>query len=209
MNTSTFAIYVTAALAGALIPGPTSLLALANGISGNWRIVLAGICGAVLSDLIVIAAVGIGLGALLAASATLFLIIKAAGVLYLGWLAYQLWKHCPFGLEKTQAAVAQNASRAFLRSFGVALTNPKVLLFFSAFLPQFVDTSASLVPQYAILAIASAGIDIAVMALYATGGVHAARLLTATGVRRLSRTCAVIMASLAGFVALYRRAGAS
>ena len=207
MNASTLAMYMTAALAGALIPGPTSLLALANGISGNWRIVLAGMCGAAISDVIVIAAVGIGLGALLAASATLFLIVKSVGVLYLGWLALQLWKSQPFGFEKTQAAAELRASRVFFRSFGVALTNPKVLLFFSAFLPQFVDTSAPVVPQYAILAIASAGIDIGVMALYATGGVHAARLLTAGGLRRLNQTCAVIMASLAGFLALCRRAG--
>ncbi|MDW3683206.1 LysE family translocator [Cupriavidus sp. CV2] len=198
---------MTAALAGALIPGPTSLLALANGISGNWRVVLAGMFGAAISDVIVIAAVGAGLGALLAASATLFLIVKSVGVLYLGWLALQLWKNQPVGLEKALAAAEPRVARVFLRSFGVALTNPKVLLFFSAFLPQFVDISAPLAQQYAILAIASAGIDIGVMALYATGGVHAARLLTSTGLRRLNRTCAVIMASLAGFLALYRRAG--
>lgn len=207
MHASTLAMYMTAALAGALIPGPTSLLALANGISGNWRVVLAGMCGAAISDLIVIAAVGIGLGALLAASASLFLIIKSIGVLYLGWLALQLWKSQPLGVDKVQAAIEPGAARVFFRSFGVALTNPKVLLFFSAFLPQFVDTSAPLAPQYAILAIASAGIDVVVMTLYATGGVHAARLLTATGLRRLNRTCALIMASLAGFLALYRRAG--
>lgn len=202
-------MYMTAALAGALIPGPTTLLALSNGISGNWRVVWAGMCGAALSDVMVIAAVGIGLGALLAASATLFLIVKSVGVVYLGWLAYQLWTSQPFVPKQDQIATAPSPTRGFVRSFGVALTNPKILLFFSAFLPQFVDTAAPLGPQYAILAIASASVDVAVMALYATGGVHAARLLTATGLRRLNRTCAVIMASLAGFLALYRRAGSS
>ena len=141
MHASTLVMYMTAALAGALIPGPTSLLALANGISGNWRVVLAGMCGAAISDVLVIAAVGIGLGALLAASATLFLIVKSVGVIYLAWLALQLWKSRPLGLETTQAATEPRPSRVFFRSFGVALTNPKVLLFFSAFLPQFVDTS--------------------------------------------------------------------
>ncbi|RQS62938.1 LysE family translocator [Burkholderia sp. Bp8963] len=208
MHISTLAMYMTAALAGALIPGPTSLLALANGISGNWRVVIAGMFGAAISDIIVIATVGLGLGALLAASATLFLIVKSVGVLYLGWLAFQLWRSQPAGLTTAPAAAEPRIARVFLRSFGVALTNPKILLFFSAFLPQFVDTSAPLGPQYAILAIASAGIDVGVMVLYATGGVHAARLLTSSGLRRLNRTCAVIMASLAAFLAFYRRAGA-
>jgi threonine/homoserine/homoserine lactone efflux protein len=207
MQHATLAIYATAALIGGLIPGPNTLLALANGVSGNWRVVLVGMCGAALSDVIVVAAVGAGLGALLMASASLFATIKWIGVAYLVWLAIQLWRAEPQDLSRVRIKSDLSARRVFLRSFGVALTNPKILLFFSAFLPQFVDTSMPLAPQYAVLAIVSAAIDIVVMTLYATGGVQAARLMTARGLRRLNRVCAVVMFSLAGGLALYRKSG--
>ncbi|VVE66938.1 lysine transporter LysE [Pandoraea captiosa] len=207
MQHATLAIYATAALIGGLIPGPNTLLALANGVSGNWRVVLVGMCGAALSDVIVVAAVGAGLGALLMASASLFATIKWIGVAYLVWLAIQLWRAEPQDLSRVRIRSDLSARRVFLRSFGVALTNPKILLFFSAFLPQFVDTSMPLAPQYAVLAIVSAAIDIVVMTLYATGGVQAARLMTARGLRRLNRVCAVVMFTLAGGLALYRKSG--
>lgn len=207
MQLSTLAIYATAALIGGLIPGPTTLLALANGISGNWRVVLVGMCGAALSDMLVVAAVGAGLGALLMASATWFAAVKWVGVAYLVWLAIQLWRSHPRDLSQVRVQSDLGARRVFLRSFGVALTNPKILLFFSAFLPQFVDTSMPLAPQYAVLAVVSAAVDIGVMTLYATGGVQAARLMTARGLKRLNRTCAVVMFSLAGGLALYRKTG--
>ncbi|AJP58697.1 lysine transporter LysE [Pandoraea vervacti] len=207
MQHATLAIYATAALIGGLIPGPNTLLALANGVSGNWRVVFVGMCGAALSDVIVVAAVGAGLGALLMASASLFATIKWIGVAYLVWLAIQLWRAQPQDLSRVRVKSDLSARRVFLRSFGVALTNPKILLFFSAFLPQFVDTSMPLAPQYAVLAVVSAAIDIVVMTLYATGGVQAARLMTARGLKRLNRVCAVVMFSLAGGLALYRKSG--
>lgn len=205
MPLSTLAIFATAALIGGLIPGPTTLLA--NGISGNWRVVIVGMCGAALSDMLVVAAVGAGLGALLMASASLFATVKWVGVAYLVWLAVQLWCHHPQDLSQVRIKSDLSARRVFLRSFGVALTNPKILLFFSAFLPQFVDTSMPLAPQYAVLAVVSAAVDIVVMTLYATGGVQAARLMTARGLRRLNRVCAVVMLTLAGGLALYRKGG--
>ncbi|MGC7405138.1 LysE family translocator [Pandoraea pneumonica] len=207
MQLSTLAIYATAALIGGLIPGPTTLLALANGVSGNWRVVLVGMAGAALSDLAIVAAVGAGLGALLMASATLFATVKWVGVLYLVWLAVQLWRSHPKDLSQVRIKADLSARRVFLRSFGVTLTNPKILLFLSAFLPQFVNTSQPLVPQYATLAVVFALVDIVVMTLYATGGVQAARLMTARGLKRLNRVCAVVMFSLAGGLALYRKTG--
>jgi homoserine/homoserine lactone efflux protein len=206
MQLSTLAIYATAALIGGLIPGPTTLLALANGVSGNWRVVLVGMAGAALSDLAIVAAVGAGLGALLMASATLFATVKWVGVLYLVWLAVQLWRSHPKDLSQVRIKADLSARRVFLRSFGVTLTNPKIL-FLSAFLPQFVNTSEALVPQYATLAVVFALVDIVVMTLYATGGVQAARLMTARGLKRLNRVCAVVMFSLAGGLALYRKSG--
>lgn len=205
MNYSTLVLYTSSCFIGALIPGPTSLLAMANGSSRNTRKVAVGMAGAALSDILVIAAVGLGLGAMLLASQDLFLALKWIGVCYLAWLGVQLWRSNPQALNTSKTDVGSGAGEVFWRSFSVAMTNPKVLLFFTAFLPQFIDPGEPTLPQYAVLALISAGVDVAVMALYAAGGVQAAKILTQTGMRRLNKCCGAAMLSLAGFLALYRK----
>ena len=210
MTLTTLFLYTVACLAVTVTPGPTMLLALSNGASRNWRIAAAGIAGAALSDLLLIGAVSVGLGAVLAASETLFSLIKWVGVVYLAWLAVQLWRSRP---EEVSADMPVGnrlgIGKAFMRSLLVAISNPKGLLFFSAFLPQFIDTAAPQAPQYLTLALLSAALDIVVMACYAAGGAQAARLLTCQGLRRLNRACASVMLSLAAFLALYRRSSAN
>ncbi|MBI6907069.1 LysE family translocator [Pseudomonas palleroniana] len=205
MNASILLLYTSSCLIGALIPGPTSLLAMSNGATGNIRRVAVGMAGAALSDVLVITAVGVGLGAMLLASQDLFLAMKWIGVCYLAWLGIQLWRSHPAALNNSRADSGAGAGEVFWRSFSVAMTNPKVLLFFTAFLPQFIDPSQPTLPQYAALAVISAGVDVAVMALYAAGGGQAAKILTQTGMRRLNQCCGAAMLSLAGFLALYRR----
>lgn len=205
MQPSTLLLYLTACLAVTLTPGPTMLLALANGTSRNFRIVGMGMLGAALSDLILIGAVGIGLGTLLAASETLFSCVKWLGVLYLVQLGIQMWKQEPILLLR-QSPVSARTS--FFRSLFVSLSNPKGLLFFSAFLPQFITPSRPQAPQYATLGMATALLDMAVMACYALGGAQAARMLTIRGLRRLNRICASVFLSLAALLAVYRRANA-
>lgn len=207
MTQTTLLLYALTCFAVTVTPGPTMLLALANGTSRNWRIATMGILGAALSDLLLIGAVAIGLGALLAASEALFSLVKWVGVCYLVWLGIQLWRSHPTGIAVNTTASAASPRKAFVRSLAVALSNPKGLLFFSAFLPQFINIAEPQSLQYLALALLSATIDIAVMACYAAGGAQAARLLTATGLRRLNRACATAMLSLAGFLALYRRNG--
>ncbi|NWC91502.1 MULTISPECIES: LysE family translocator [unclassified Pseudomonas] len=206
MNTSTLILYTSSCLIGALIPGPTSLLAMSNGATRNIRKVAVGMAGTALSDILVIAAVGLGLGAMLMASHELFVVLKWIGVCYLAWLGVQLWRSNPPALNESRIDTRVATGEVFWRSFSVAMTNPKVLLFFTAFLPQFIDPSEPTLPQYAALAVISAGVDVAVMALYATGGGQAAKILTQTGMKRLNRCCGAAMLSLAGFLALYRKA---
>ena len=205
MTQTTLFVYAFACFAVTVTPGPTTLLALANGTSRSWRVAGMGIAGAALSDLLLIGAVGIGLGALLAASETLFALVKWVGVCYLVWLGIQLWRSQPPGISAQSGSAAITPTRAFVRSLAVALSNPKGLLFFSAFLPQFINIREPQAIQYLLLALLSAAIDILVMACYAAGGSQAAKLLTARSLRRLNRGCASAMFSLAGFLALYRR----
>jgi len=208
MTRTTLLLYALASFTVTVIPGPTTLLALANGASRNWRVAGMGIVGAALSDLLLIGAVSIWLGTLLAASETLFSLVKWVGVCYLIWLGIQLWRSKPFGVSGQSTSVTTSPMRAFVRSLAVALSNPKGLLFFSAFLPQFINIGQPLAIQYLLLALLSATIDIVVMACYAAGGSQAAKLLTSRGLRRLNRACASVMLSLAAFLALYRRTNA-
>jgi len=205
MTLSTICLYLAACFVVTIIPGPTMLLALANGTARNWRIATMGILGAALSDLILIGAVAIGLGAVLAASELFFSIIKWVGVVYLFWLAIQLWQHKPNSLETNINSPSSSATKAFRRSLLVALSNPKGLLFFSAFLPQFINTTEPQTIQYIMLAMLTAVLDMAIMACYVSGGAQAARLLTAKGLMKLNRTCASSLVSLAVFLALYKK----
>jgi homoserine/homoserine lactone efflux protein len=208
MATATLLLYVLASFAVFVTPGPTTLLALANGTRSNWRIAAMGILGAALSDLILVGAVALGLGAILAASEVMFSAVKWLGVGYLLWLAVQLWRSTPEPSTGKSVPSDTSPRGAFFRSLGVALANPKGLLFFSAFLPQFIDVTQPQATQYLILAAVSAMLDALVMTAYAVGGSQAAKYLTATGMRRLNRSCAITMASLAGFLVFYRRAEA-
>ncbi len=208
MMFDTILLYAITCFTVTVIPGPTMLLALTNGTSRRWRVAAMGILGAALSDLLLIGAVSIGLGALLAASETIFSVVRWVGVFYLAWLAIQLWRNQPAGLPTGSGCLRLSAGRAFFRSLLVSLSNPKGLLFFSAFLPQFIDTSKAQTPQYLLLALLTAAMDIVVMACYATGGAQAARLLTVKGLRRLNRGCASLLLSLAAFLALYRKSNA-
>lgn len=208
MTLSTILLYAISCLAVTITPGPTMLLALTNGTSRRWQVASMGILGAALSDILLIGAVSVGLGALLEASEAVFSVVKWIGVLYLIWLAIQLWRAQPTGLSINSDDSIPTAGKAFVRSLLVALSNPKGLLFFSAFLPQFIDTSRPQAPQYLLLALLTAVMDIIIMACYATGGAQAARLLTARGLRRLNRACASMLLSLAVFLALYRKSNA-
>ncbi len=207
-TTQTLLMFATAALALAVIPGPTMLLALSNGMGGGLRRAAWGIAGATLGSALVIAVVAVGLGSLMLASAWLFDAVRTVGVLYLLWLAVQLWRS---PVADVQATLAQVPGRevqgraAFTRSLTVALSNPKALLFFAAFLPQFVDPAMALAPQYALLGALFVTLDAAVMVAYALAGRQAVRWLSVRGLRWLNRSCAAGMGLLALLLASYRR----
>ncbi|UYY86023.1 LysE family translocator [Alcaligenes sp. SMD-FA] len=210
MDVASLSLYIVAVAAVTIIPGPTMLLALNNGAHGGKRIAACGIAGAALSDLILIAAVGGGLGALLLASEQLFSVVKWIGAAYLLYLAYGLW-HAPVRTIQTGAPLSNTLSgrTAFLRSLLVALSNPKGLLFFSAFLPQFIRLEEAIAAQYITLALVTALIDIALMTVYAVGGHHAMRLLSGQAMRWLNRGCAGMLAGLGIALSLYRRSNSN
>lgn len=210
MNEITLLAFAAVAFIGIATPGPTVLLALTNGSRHGIGRSIYGMLGAVLSDFVLIGAVAIGLGALLAASEFWFSVVKWVGVAYLAFLGVMLLRSKGSLDQSLQAAQVGTGSRRsiFLKSFLVAVTNPKGYLFFSAFLPQFIAPSEPQFTQYAVLALIFATVDFLVMFGYAALGSQAVKVLKTSGALWLDRVCGGVLLALAGSLAFYRRASA-
>lgn len=209
MSTATLLLFVLASAVAIVTPGPTVLLAMSNGSRHGVRAACWGMGGAVLADFILVGAVASGLGVVLAASEVAFHVIKWAGAAYLAYLGWKMLRsNAALVLPAAEPGAARpKGLKLCLRSFVVALTNPKLLLFMSAFLPQFIDTQAPLLPQYATAAAVLALMNIATMLAYATLGAQLVRAFRGSGLRWLNRACGSVMIGLAGTLALYRRSG--
>jgi threonine/homoserine/homoserine lactone efflux protein len=199
------------ALVVVMTPGPTVLLALSNG--SRFGIILAGygIAGAAVSDAFLITAAGLGLGAILATSATLFNVVKWAGVAYLIWMGFQMLRSSAepgveIGLRHDQQHETRSQKGAiFRKSFLAAVTNPKGYLFFSAFLPQFVTPTDPMLLQYVMLAVVFILIDVATMTLYAALGGKAVKFLNGRGAFWIDRVCGGLLVALGLGLALIIR----
>ncbi|MEJ8850717.1 LysE family translocator [Variovorax rhizosphaerae] len=211
MNLATALMFTVVALAAIATPGPTVLLALSNGSRYGVRGALPGMLGAAVSDFVLVGAVALGLGALLAASEFWFSMLKYLGAVYLAWLGLRMLRSRggfnPAAADAT-GGQASHAFQVFTKSFLVAVTNPKGYLFCSALLPQFIDPVATQAPQYLSIAVLFAALDVAVMLAYAFVGSRAMQLLTASATRWLDRTCGAMLLALAGSLAFYRRSTA-
>jgi len=194
---------------GIITPGPTVLLALTNGSRLGLRLALFGMLGAIVADFALVSLVGLGLGAFLETSETLFTLVKWLGVAWLTFLGISLLRS-QGGFAKVEDASRDRGTPSphfiFAKSFTVAMSNPKYYLFMSAFLPQFIDTHLPQRPQYAILASVMASIDLLAMFGYASFGVQAARFLKRGGAKLLNQISGAALLALAGTMALYRRA---
>ena len=161
MDLDTWLIYLLAAIGLSLSPGPNGLLALTHGALHGRRKALFTISGGALGFVVLIALSMFGIGALLQASLTWLTVLKWAGGAYLVWLGVQVWRAPPIGL-KAGATVGPRAGWSLFQQGALsALTNPKALLFFAAFLPQFIDPARSLVVQFVVMAGSFAAIEIA------------------------------------------------
>ena len=131
----TFLTFVPAALALNLTPGADMMFCLGQGMRGGWRSAIAADLGIVLGGFVHVTVAGLGLGALVGQYPWLFDAIRWVGVGYLLWLA---WAAFTGPGVATDGAIVR-PGRAFWQALVVSLTNPKVILFVLAFIPQFVD----------------------------------------------------------------------
>jgi threonine/homoserine/homoserine lactone efflux protein len=135
------------------IPGPTILLVISYALSHGRKVATATVAGVALGDFTAMTASMLGLGAVLATSATLFTVLKWLGAAYLIYLGIKLWR-APVSDRATEVDEAEAASakpfRIFLHTYVVTALNPKSIVFFVAFLPQFLDLNRPLFFQMAV-----------------------------------------------------------
>ena len=140
-----------AAFLNIVSPGPAVLLAMRNGMAGGWRDVLYSSLGNVTGLGLLSGASMLGLGLVLYSSSIIFLAVKIMGALYLFYLGYQhLRGRASFSLTDG-ARIKRSAWQLYREAFGLAVTNPKPILFFTALFPQFIDPSSPLLPQFSVL----------------------------------------------------------
>lgn len=202
-----WALFLPACFALNLAPGPNNLLSLNNAARfGLLRATLAG-SGRLLAFAGMLALAASGLALVLQASAWLFLVIKLVGATYLLWLAVQLWRTPTTTLEASGAAVpAGSLWRLARQEFWVAAGNPKAILIFTAFLPQFVDPRQAVVAQFAQLGAAFLLLEWLAIALYGLAGARLGKLLAGARARRLfNRGCAALLGSAGLGLLLSRR----
>jgi threonine/homoserine/homoserine lactone efflux protein len=147
MNWHLFSAFLFITLILVLIPGPIVTLVIATGASRGIRAALQTVIGTTLGNAVLLACIALGLSWILKASAEVFDYIRWAGAAYLVWLGIQAWRHAG-----TPVQTAPVAGHVFAwRGFVVAITNPKTIAFFTAFLPQFIDPALPLTRQLVVM----------------------------------------------------------
>ena len=202
MSLELYFAFVAAATALILAPGPNVALVVANSLAHGARYGLVTIAGASVATAILLAVVVYGASALLAVLADWFSLLRWIGVAYLVWLGVSAWRAPPTELVAT--AEARSARGIFLRGFIVSLFNPKTLLFFGAFLPQFVTPGPDAQGQLALLAATFLVLAMALDSVWALFAARFARVLRTNGRLRNRLTGGALMTAGLG-LALARR----
>ena len=188
-------------------PGPTILLVVSYALAQGRGVALAVVAGVILGDLLAMSATLLGLGVILTTSATLFTAMKWAGAAYLAWMGWRMIRSAGTATADLAKVAGKSRRTAFRDSALVTLLNPKSIGFFVAFVPQFIDPSAPVAPQFGVMIATFVGL----------GGVNAlAYALLAAQLRGkvarpdrmawLQRGSGAVLIGLAAFTAALRRA---
>jgi threonine/homoserine/homoserine lactone efflux protein len=164
-DASTFALFVAAALVLLLVPGPAVIYVVARSVEGGRLTGLVSVLGVELGTLLHVVFAAAGLSAIVVSSAAAFSVVKWLGAAYLIWLGLKSILGRDGGDEETPSGGGGNRFRVFSQSVLVQVLNPKVALFFLAFLPQFVDPSRGA----AWIQIVVLGATLAILGLFTDG----------------------------------------
>jgi homoserine/homoserine lactone efflux protein len=206
MELSIWLTFFAASWAISISPGPGAIAAMSAGLNHGFRYGYVTIIGLILGIWSQLIIVGVGLGALVNTSATAFAVVKWLGVAYLVWLGIQQWRAParPMALADAKEAVTQR--QLVLRAWTINVVNPKGTVFLLAVVPQFIDLSQPLLPQYVAIGATLAFTDMVVMAGYTA---LAARVLGAlkepSHIRAMNRTFGSLFVLAGSALALFKR----
>lgn len=208
MELSTWLAFFAAAWAISISPGAGALAAMSAGLNHGFRRGYLTTIGLVLGIWTQLIVVGVGLGALVAASSTAFQAVKWVGVAYLVWLGVQQWRAPARPLATLQADAADVPVRAMvLRGWMINAVNPKGTVFLLAVVPQFLNLGQPLPLQYLVIGLTLSFTDFVVMAGYTA---LAARVLStlrsAAHMRAMNRVFGSLFVLAGAFLSLFKRA---
>jgi threonine/homoserine/homoserine lactone efflux protein len=205
MTLATYLLYVAAVALLIITPGPTMLMCMTNSLNHGARRAMTSVAGAVTAVLGVMVLSAMGLGALLATSERAFTVAKLAGAAYLIWLGIKTFRSKV--ILKADIRTAPAARRSFyFQGLLVGASNPKAVLFFAAFFPQFLDAAVPILPQFAILSLTFIGLEFTVLTLCALGVARVLPLLRSSHVVRwCNRICGGLFALMGGILLFTRR----
>ena len=206
MDLTTLVLFLPACFALNMAPGPNNLLSVSNATRYGYRTAcLAGI-GRLLAFAGMIALASAGLAVVLQTSELLFYAIKIVGAAYLFYLALQLWRADP--QAQSESVTAKVGTWALARQeFLVAAGNPKAILIFTAFLPQFVVPAEPITPQFTLLGAMFLMLEWIAISAYAYMGLHMRRWFAKpSGKRLFNRCCAGLLSAAASVLLMARRA---
>jgi homoserine/homoserine lactone efflux protein len=201
MDLHTWLIYLLAAIGLSLSPGPNGLLALTHGALHGRRKALFTVLGGCVGFVAVISLSLFGIGALLKASLVWLTVLKWLGGAYLVWLGIQVWRAPPVSFERHRAAEPRARWSLFRQGALSALTNPKAILFFAAFLPQFIDPARSLLVQFGVMAGTFATIEFATEMALASVAHRISPWLGKAG-RRFNQACGGVFVAIGALLPL-------
>ncbi|MCU0072448.1 LysE family translocator [Pseudomonas koreensis] len=206
MDLATLSLFLPACFALNMAPGPNNLLSVSNATRyGYRRACMAGV-GRLLAFAGMITLAAAGLAVVLQTSELLFYGIKIVGAGYLLYLAWQLWRANP-AAEDTVAAPANGLLALARQEFLVAAGNPKAILIFTAFLPQFVDPNRAITPQFMLLGVLFLLLEWIAISAYAYMGLHMRRWFAEPrGKRIFNRCCAGLLSAAASVLLMAKRA---
>jgi threonine/homoserine/homoserine lactone efflux protein len=195
MDFDTYVIYFAAAVGLSLSPGPNSLLALTHGALHGRRMALYTLSGGSVGFVTIIALSMFGIGALLKASLVWLTVLKWAGGAYLVYLGIQVWRSPPITIATQRTLAHVKSSSLFRQGLLSAATNPKGILFFAAFLPQFIDPARSIFVQFLVMASTFAVIEFITELVLATLAQRITAWLARIG-RTFNRVCGGIFITI-------------
>jgi threonine/homoserine/homoserine lactone efflux protein len=185
----------------AATPGPSNLFAVANGLKRGRKAVLLGVAGMNLATLVWYIAAALGLGALALAFPKAVKALILVGAAYLAWLAYKSVKAGFAEDNGLGSAEIKTGRSAFRDSFTVQITNPKILLFFGAVLPPFLDFNRPLPAQFVMFALATFALDAIATTTYGFGGAALASRMADPRFRKgFSVAVALVLLAAAGLI---------